>query len=79
MQEQRGTTSQSMGTNIMTARGAVKWSACVCNTDTVSRPGCLHTINTGECMHMRYIKCRGSKGGHDDHFTLETIPSGEES
>lgn len=79
MQAQRGTISQSRGTNIMTACGTVKWSACVCDTDTVSRPGCLHTIDTGKCMRMRYIKYRGSKGGHDDHFTLQTLPSGEES
>lgn len=44
MQEQRGTISHCRGTTIMTTCGTVKWSACVCNTDTVSR---LHAINTG--------------------------------
>lgn len=44
MQEQRGTISRCRGTKIMTACGTVKWSACVCNTDTVSR---LHAIDTG--------------------------------
>lgn len=44
MQEQRGAISHCRGTTIMTTCGTVKWSACVCNTDTVSR---LHALDTG--------------------------------